>query len=435
MAGEVKIIVGHTNMDLDCIGSIVLAKYLFPDHIPVMSRLIHPAAKNLVNLYHYHLDFKTVDDLKGEKVERVVIVDTRSRSRVKEYFEVIGNDVKEIVIYDHHRADSCDFEGAEVHEGDFGSNTTMIGLELIKNRISISPKDATIALTGIYADTGNFTHDNVQEDDFRAASYLLKHHADIKLVNNFLKSLKEDYQVSLFHDIMNTLVWQDINGHQIVFSYYSMEKQAAGLAAVVEEIFNIENPDAIFGVFHFEKPGSTVIIGRSGKNIIDLIDILKPFGGGGHAKAASALVKQGEGREIFKSLLEVLTHQLKHAVTAETMMTKDVVTIRDTWTLKEASLYFEEMDLSGAPVLNEKGELCGMLTLRDVMKGRKKDQMNSPVKAYMRTKLITCPAGANMREIENLLFINSIGHLPVIDEGKLAGIITRSDLLKFLKVI
>ncbi len=421
-------------MDLDCIGSIVLAKYLYPDHVPVRSNLIHPAAKNLVNLYHYHLDFKNVDEVKSDKIERVVMVDTRSRSRVKEYFDAFENEVSDVVIYDHHSSDSSDFEGAELHEGNYGSNTTMIGLELIKNRISISPKDATIALTGIYADTGNFTHDNVTEDDFRVSSYLLKHLADIKLVNNFLKSLKEDYQMSLFHDIMNTLVWQDIKGHQIIFSFYSMEKQAAGLAAVVEEIFNIENPDAIFGVFHFLKPGSTVIIGRSGKNVIDLIDILKPFGGGGHAKAASALIKQGEGREILKHLLEVLNIQLQHAVTAESMMTKDVVTICDTWTLKEASIYFEEMDISGAPVLNDRKELCGMLTLRDLMKGRKKDQMNSPVRAYMRTKLITCGIGANTREVEHLLFINSIGHLPVIENGKLMGIITRSDLLKVLKV-
>ncbi len=429
-----KIIIGHTNMDLDCIGSIVLAKYLYPDHIPVRSNLIHPAAKNLVNLYHYHLDFKTIDDIRCENVERVVMVDTRSRSRVREYFDVIENQVKEIVIYDHHSAESCDFEGAEMHEGNYGSNTTMIGLELIKNRISISPKDATIALTGIYADTGNFTHDNVSEDDFRVASYLLKNFADIKLVINFLRTHKEDYQMSLFHDIMNTLVCQDINGHRIAFSYYSMDKQAAGLAEVVEEIFNVERPDAIFGVFHFEKPGSTVIIGRSGKNVIDLTDILKPFGGGGHAKAASALIKQGEGREILKHLLEVLSLQLQHAVTAENMMTRNVVTIRDTWTLKEASIYFEEMDISGTPVLNEKDELCGMLTLRDIMKGRKQDQMNSPVKAYMRTKLITCGTGANIREIEHLLFINSVGHLPVIENGKLTGIITRSDLLKILKI-
>jgi len=431
----VKIIIGHTNMDLDCIGSIVLAKYLYPDHVAVSSRLIHPASKNLVNLYRNHLNFIPVDDIKNENVDRIVIVDTRSRSRVNEYLDVIGPGEREIVIYDHHSSDSCDFKDAELHQGDFGSNTTMIGLELIKKRISISPKDATIALTGVYADTGNFTHDNVSEDDFRVSSYLLKNYADIKLVNNFLKSLREEYQVSLFHDIMNTLVWQDINGHQIVFSYYSMDKQAAGLAAVIEEIFNIEKPDAIFGVFHFEKPGSTVIIGRSGKNIIDLIEILKPFGGGGHARAASALVRQGEGRDVFKRLLETLSSQLRHAVTAENMMTKEVVTIEEAWTLKDASIYFEEMDISGAPVLNGKDELCGMLTLRDIMKGRQKNQMNAPVKAYMRTKLITCGPGANMREIENLMFINSIGHLPVVENGDLVGIITRSDLLNFLQGI
>jgi len=430
----VKIIVGHTNMDLDCIGSIVLMKYLYPDHIPIMSRLINPATKNLVNLYHYHLDFKPSDELKGENVEQAIIVDTRSYSRVKEYFDMIENEVKDIIIYDHHSADSCDFNEAKIFEGNFGSNTTMIGLELLKKGVSISHKDATIALTGIYADTGNFTHDNICEDDFRVASYMLKHQADIKLVNNFLKTLREDYQVSLFHKIMNTLVWQNINGHQIIFSYYSMNKQAAGLAAVVEEIFNIENPDAIFGVFHFEKPGDTVIIGRSGKSIIDLMDILAQFGGGGHSKAASALVKQSKGRDIFMNLMETLTARLQYAVTAKNIMTKDVITIKETWNLKEASVYFEEMDISGAPVLNEDGSLCGMLTLRDIMKGRKNDHINSSVKAYMKTKLITSNPNTTIREIENTMFHNSIGHLPVIDDEKIIGIITREDLLKYLKV-
>ena len=429
-----KIIVGHTNLDLDCIGSMVLMKYLCPDHIPIMSRLINPAAKNLVNLYQYHLDFKPVDELKDENVEQVIIVDTRSQSRVKEYFDLIKNEIKDIIIYDHHFSDSCDFNGAKIFEGDFGSNTSMIGIELLKKRISISPKDATIALTGIYADTGNFTHDNICEDDFRVASYMLKHQADIKLVKNFLKTLREDYQVSLFHNIMNTRVWQDINGHQIIFSYYSMDKQVAGIAAVIEEIFNVEKPDAIFGVFYFEKPGDTIIIGRSSKNIINLIDILTPLGGGGHPKSASALIKQSKGKDIFMNLIESLSAKLQHAVTAENMMTKGVITIQDTWELKEASIYFEEMDISGAPVLNENGKLCGMLTLRDIMKGRKKDQIKASVKAYMKTKLITCSPYATVREIENMMFHNSIGHLPVVDNGNLVGIITREDFLKYLKV-
>ena len=434
MVESMKIIVGHTNMDLDCIGSIVLMKYLCPNHTPIMSRLINPAAKNLVNLYQYHLDFKPVDEIKGENIEQVIIVDTRSFSRVKEYFDLIGNEVKDIIIYDHHSDDSCDFNEAKIYEGNFGSNTTMIGLELLKQSMPISNKDATIALTGIYADTGNFTHDNICEDDFRVASFLLENQADIRLVNNFLKTLREDYQVSLFHSIMNTLVWQNINGHQIVFSYYSMNKQVAGLAAVVEEIFNIEKPDAIFGVFHFEKPGDTVIIGRSGKSRIDLMDILGPLGGGGHSKAASALMKQSKGKDIFMNLMETLATRLQYAVTAKNIMTKDVITIQEAWNLKEASVYFEEMDISGAPVLNEDGKLCGMLTLRDIMKGRKKDQINAPVKAYMKTKLITCNQNAIIREIENMMFHNSIGHLPIVDDEKLIGIITREDLLRYLRV-
>ena len=42
-----KIIFGHTNMDLDCFGSIALIKYLYPDYQLVQSHLIHPAARNL----------------------------------------------------------------------------------------------------------------------------------------------------------------------------------------------------------------------------------------------------------------------------------------------------------------------------------------------------------------------------------------------------
>lgn len=428
-----KIIVGHTNIDLDCIGSMVLARYLYPEHTPVMSRLIHPAARNVINLYRYHLNYTPSEDLKGQAIESAVIVDTRSASRVKEYFEHTAGAPQEIIVYDHHSAETCDFPGATVYQGDYGSNTTMLCLKLIEQNIRVSERDATIALTGIYADTGNFTHDNVTRDDFAAASYLLAHGADIKLTNNFLKSLREEYQLSLFHEIMNTLVWQDINGHQIVFSYYAMEKQNAGLAAVVEEIFNIENPDAMFGVFHFDKPKCTLIIARSRKNVIDLTDILRPFGGGGHTKAASALVKQGEGKDVFRTLLEYLTAHLEDAVTARDIMSSEVLTVNEDWTLIEASKFFEDHDISGAPVMKSAGEPAGMLTLRDIMNGRKNGRMSSPVKAYMRTKLVTCEADTTAREIENLMFINGIGHLPVMENGRLAGIITRADMLKFLQ--
>ena len=64
---------------------------------------------------------------------------------------------------------------------------------------------------------------------------------------------------------------------------------------------------------------------------------------------------------------------------------------------------------------------------------KKNNLMNNPVKGYMKTKLITCTPEATMRDIEDLMFINGIGHLPVLEQGDLVGIITRTDLLRFLQ--
>ena len=189
-----NIIIGHSNMDLDCMGSIVLARYLYPDYIPVRSRLIHPVARNLYNMYQYHLDFISSDELRDVKVEKIVMVDTRSYGRVKEYFEYIGDFDGEIEIYDHHPSDVFDFENAVVHETECGSNTTILGKMLMERGIKIAPEDATIALAGIYADTGSFVHEGVCETDFNVAAYLVSCGASINLVKNFLKPLKENHQ-------------------------------------------------------------------------------------------------------------------------------------------------------------------------------------------------------------------------------------------------
>ena len=140
-------------MDLDCIGSIVLAKYIFPDYQPVKSRLIHPVAANLHNMYQNHLAFLNAKDLEGQHVSRMIVVDTRTSGRVAEYLGHIENDDFEVEVFDHHPADEKDIPNAIIHEKPYGANTTQLGMEIIKRGIKVEPEDATIALTGIYADT------------------------------------------------------------------------------------------------------------------------------------------------------------------------------------------------------------------------------------------------------------------------------------------
>ncbi len=426
-----KLIVGHTNMDLDCLGSIVLAKYLFPDHVTVKSRLVHPVAKKLQNLYQNQLQFLNPKDLEGEHIEKMVIVDTRTYSRVKEYFEFIENDNIEVEIFDHHPNDEVSFPEAIIHDFASGSNTTQLGLEIMRQGIRISPDDATIALTGIYADTGNFTHENVVESDFTVAGFLLDAGASLKLVKTFLKPLAGKYQVTLFHELLNHLEYRTIHGHQVITSYWEVETEAEGIGAVVEKVFDVENQDVYFGIFHFTKRKKTLIIARNQKDNIHLNEILKDFGGGGHEKAASATVKNELGKTVYGNLLNYLNKALKPAVTAGEIMSSPAEVIDVATSLLEASLYMEHINHTGLPVVDTDTHLVGFLTLRDIMKGRRANQMHAPVKAYMSKKLITASPSVTIRQVEELLFGNNIGHLPIVKAGRIVGIVTRTDYLNY----
>jgi len=428
-----NLILGHTNTDLDCLGSMALARLLYPDHILVRSRFIHPVAQNLFNLYKNYLDMAAVKDLPDEPVESVVIVDTRSRTRVREFFEAFKIPPSRITIFDHHPGDSRDIEGAELTEGAFGANTTLLGRILLERGIKPDPQAATIALTGIYADTGNFTHENVTPEDFRAASFFVESGASLSLVKLFLKPLTEEYQITIFHEVLNRLAYKEINGHPVTFAYLEMEKQEGGLAAVIEKTFEVENCDAIFGVFAFRKEGNVLIIGRSQRDTIDLTEILGVFGGGGHPKAASALLKGMEGRVVFHALERYLETALVPALTAEKLMSPEVHLLREGWSLKDASIFLERIEHTGAPVVNEAGDLTGFMTLLDIMKGRKSNQMHAPVKGYMSKKVITATPDTVLRDIERTMQMNNIGHLPIVSGGRIVGIVTRSDFLRAME--
>ncbi|MBI9104056.1 MAG: CBS domain-containing protein [Spirochaetales bacterium] len=426
-----KIAIGHTNMDLDCLGSLILAKRLFRDHKIVKSRLIHPVARNLYNLYQNHFDFINPKDLAGQKIEEIKILDTSSWGRVKEYFSHISDSDPRIDIYDHHPAENCDILGATLHQSSFGSNTTHLATMIMNQGIELTTEEATIALTGIYADTGKFIHENVKAEDMRAAAFLIESGASLKLVKSFLATIKDDEQREILHAITKNLVTREIQGHSILLSYMELEENAQGLAAVVEKVLDLENPDAYFAIFYIKRSQTALLIARSQKERIDLHDILHVYGGGGHHLAGSAKVKAAEGVHFFDDFCLFLENTLIPAARAVDIMTAEVNSINENETLLEASIYLEKIEHTGLPVTDNEGMIAGFLSLRDIMKGRKADQMHAPVKAYMTRKIITASPTITIREIERIFYKYHIGHLPIVDDKKLLGIVTRWDYLQF----
>jgi tRNA nucleotidyltransferase (CCA-adding enzyme) len=192
-----------------------------------------------------------------------------------------------------------------------------------------------------------------------------------------------------------------------------------------------QSPDAYFAIFYLISEDIVLIIARGQRKNIDLNALLSNYGGGGHLSAASARVSSRGGLKFVEEFLSHLEQRIKPAAMAKDIMTKNVFTIHETTSLKDASMFLERVDLTAVPVVGKQGGVTGLISLRDIMKGRKHGKMHAPVTAYMSKPVISVGSEATMREIEQIFFKNKISHLPVLDEGKLKGIVSRWDYLQF----
>jgi len=421
---------GHTNMDFDCFGSLILVKRLFPTYRLVRSSRIHPAAQVMYDFYEDYFNFLSSKDISKEKIDNIIIVDTCTSGRVSEYFSHINNSSPSIRIFDHHM-EECDIAGAKIEGGRFGANTTMLGKMAMERGITLESEEATIALTAIYADTGRLIYETVTRDDYEVSAWLLDMGASLGLVKSFLETVREDEQIAVLNRLKPEV--QSIQGNVILLSYLELEENVSGLAAVVEKIMDIHNPDAYFAIFFIPRDNTILLIARSQKKTIDLHALLSVYGGGGHQLAASAKITGKDGKEFYREFCNYLSYNLEPAADVKDIMTKNVFTIHETTSLMEASMFLERVDLTACPVVDKEGSVSGFISLRDIMKGRKHGKMQAPVKAYMSTPVISAGSKVTLREIERIFHKNKIGHLPILEDGKLLGIVTRWDYLQFHK--
>jgi IMP dehydrogenase len=114
---------------------------------------------------------------------------------------------------------------------------------------------------------------------------------------------------------------------------------------------------------------------------------------------------------------------------SESGMIRNPITLQPTATLREAVALMARFRISGVPVVENGGTLVGIITNRDLQFER---QLDRPLSAAMTKEgLITAPVGTTLDEAERILGQHRIEKLPVVDEkGKLMGLITVKDIHK-----
>lgn len=117
---------------------------------------------------------------------------------------------------------------------------------------------------------------------------------------------------------------------------------------------------------------------------------------------------------------------------ARDVMIKDVITVSEKTPLKEVTKLFGDKHITGAPVVNEAGDLVGVISESDIIRKTTSIGAWSPKLAgqIMTKPAVTVEPGETLQRVCELMFNRHI-HRVVVAEGKIInGIITTMDILR-----
>jgi IMP dehydrogenase len=148
------------------------------------------------------------------------------------------------------------------------------------------------------------------------------------------------------------------------------------------------------------------------------------------ARMAIALAREGGLGIVHRNLsIEEQVSEVDKVKRSESGMIVEPVTLPPEAPVREALAVMERYHISGVPITEDCGRLVGILTNRDL---RFVDDVEQPVSGVMTSEdLITAPAGTTLEEAQSILHRHRVEKLPVVDErGYLTGLITVKDIQK-----
>jgi CBS domain-containing protein len=109
---------------------------------------------------------------------------------------------------------------------------------------------------------------------------------------------------------------------------------------------------------------------------------------------------------------------------AKNIMTRDVITVNSTMTVKNLAMTLIKNQISGVPVAAKNGKIIGIVSEADILAKKGKD-----VKAIMSKNIISVTEETLVEEIAQLMTTHKINRLPVIRDDKVVGIVSRADIV------
>ena len=425
-----RVIVGHTSADFDCLAAMIAAKKIYEDAFAVFPGAIEENVRRFLLLYENALEISSLKTIELEEITELIIVDTRQKDRIGQFESILNKENLSVVIYDHHPATDNDIVSDKAIIEKVGATTTILLKDIIKKNISITPLESTLFALGIYEDTGSLSFSTTTKDDIDVLSYLFSVGVDLRTVNKFTNIGLNTKQKTLLNQLISNSQELYFKGINVVFTSSNAKEYIDGLALITHRLIEIFNSDIIFVLVNMKN--KIYVVARSNRNSVNVGEILKKLGGGGHSQAASAVVRNLSLFETEDRIKHELEKNIQLETLAEDIMTTPVKTLDINTTIEEANKIMLRYGHNGFPVTSA-GKLVGIITRQEIYKAKHHHYENETVDVYMSENIISVNPETPILEIQELMIRYDVGRVLVLsDNGKLEGIITRTDLIRNL---
>jgi nanoRNase/pAp phosphatase (c-di-AMP/oligoRNAs hydrolase) len=419
------VIVTHKNTDFDALASSVAASLLYKNSVITMTGSLNSNVSSFLSIHKEVINYVEVKHLDLNVIDTLIIVDTGVWGRLGKIAALRECSDITIIIWDHH-VNSGDIEASWKCCEQVGATITLLVRELIKNQIKITPVQATLFLLGIYEDTGNLTFTSSTSEDAYIIGYLLKNKADLNVVNKFLQPVYGEKQKDVFFNMLKKSTRMKINEYSVGICRLKLRSHVDNLASVIRMYRNVINVDAAFGLFLLvdkKKNSKCIVIGRSNNEGLNIGLIMKDLGGGGHAGAGSAILKSVDIKMIQRRLIELISQKNIVSVLVKDIMSYPVLSITSDITVGNADKIMMKYECTGMPVIDD-SKLVGIISRRDCNKARFLSKEDLHVKAFMsRDVKVISPKKTPLQAVR-IMMKHDIGRLLVVDNNKILGILT-----------
>lgn len=431
---RLTVILTHEHTDFDALASMLGAYKLFPEAVPVLPRTVNRNLREFLALYRSGLPFRQQEELPRRPIDRVIVVDTQSFTTIRG----MRSDLPGMIV-DHHALQRSPEPGWSYWGGDVGATTTLLVEKIAERALPVSQVEATLLLLGIYEDTGSLVYVTTTPRDLRAGAWLLEQGANLQVLRRFLHHPLTAAQSELYAELADNTQVFDIVGHSVVIATAYAPNYGDEISTLAHSLRDVYEPDGLFLLVELDD--RIQMVARSTSDAVDVGHVARSLGGGGHARAAAALIRNRSVDQVQAHVLDLLHETVKPSVTVAQIMTHgNPVTVPPGTTVEEMAQIIQRYGFEGYPVVDSEdgqrssdaGQLRGIITRRQVDRAQHHGLASHPIDRYMRTGRITVTPDTGIAELQRLMIESGWGQIPVVDPGRnqIVGIVTRTDLIK-----